>query len=624
MLERFRHKVEELRRLIEDTRSASVSMGHGGSQGCRKNPSHFVGPSPCGQGGSTLSAPLTATADNRYLLAVSGGMDSMCMADLWLRCFGAGSFAIAHCNFHLRGEESDGDEALVTKWAEENGVRMHRVDFDTVGYAADNGLSIEMAARELRYRWFGELCLEYGYEAVVVAHHADDNAETLVLNMVRGAGLKGLTGMKPISPLPLQQKPGQAGLDAFRHPRLDRGSLYVFRPLLTFTRKQIEGHVFAWKVPYREDSTNSSVEYRRNSIRHEVFPLLERMNPSYVRTLNREMTYLSDASSIVEEWCRAQLPDVLTCPDNRTDCGLHWPPPTSWAPRPSCHPEGQFCHQMLHSVQHDIATCHPERPSCHPERSEGSLVINLPALLAKPHWRYLLYYILEPYGFNSQTLESIEDLLESERTVSGKRFESKDWVLRTERQSLLLVPKMAGQAGHDGAARPVIPDLIGDPLNPARPGHDGPTQAGHDGLVIPDLIGDPFIPVRAAGTYHCNGQRFLVEVLSWSEDMPLKQPPGVLIFDAAKLKFPFVCRKWRQGDWLVPLGMKGRKKVSDLFADLKYGSFEKEAALMIVDCAGERAEQQRVAGVLGVRMDKDYKVSAETEDIIRITLLNDN
>ena len=663
MLERFRHKVEELRGLIADLRSASVSMGQGGSQGCRKNPSHFVGPSPCGQGGSTLSAPLTATSDNRCLLAVSGGMDSMCMADLWLRCFGAGSFAIAHCNFHLRGEESDGDEALVTKWAEENGVRMHRVDFDTVGYAADNGLSIEMAARELRYRWFGELCLEYGYEAVVVAHHADDNAETLVLNMVRGAGLKGLTGMKPISPLPLQQKPGQAGLDAFRHPRPsrhprpDRGSLYVFRPLLTFTRKQIEGHVFAWKVPYREDSTNSSVEYRRNSIRHEVFPLLERMNPSYVRTLNREMTYLSDASSIVEEWCRAQLPDVVTFTDSRTDCGLHWPPSTSWAPRPSCL---------------------PEPPSCHPERSEGSLVINLPALLAKPHWRYLLYYILEPYGFNSQTLESLEDLLASERTVSGKRFESQDWVLRTERQSLLLVPKMAGQAGHDGAARSCHDGAMqaghvgamqaghdgatqaghdgatqaghdgatqAGHDGAARSGHDGATQAGHDGPVIlgrpvipdligdpvnlcrpviPDLIGDPFIPVRAAGTYHCNGQRFLVEVLSWSEDMPLKQPPGVLIFDAAKLKFPFVCRKWRQGDWLVPLGMKGRKKVSDLFADLKYGSFEKEAALMIVDCAGERAEQQRVAGVLGVRMDKDYKVSAETEDIIRITLLNDN
>ena len=232
------------------------------------------------------------------LLAVSGGIDSMCLADLYLRCFGPESFAIAHCNFHLRGEESDGDEALVAQWTADHGIHLHRVDFDTVGYASGNGISIEMAARELRYRWFGELCMEHGYAAVVVAHHADDNAETFVLNMVRGAGIKGLTGMRPVSPLPYH------------------GSLYVLRPMLTFSRKQIEGHAFAWKVPYREDSTNSSVEYRRNSIRHEVFPLLERMNPSFVRTLNREMTYLSDASSIVEDWCRAQLPKVIVAPSS--------------------------------------------------------------------------------------------------------------------------------------------------------------------------------------------------------------------------------------------------------------------------------------------------------------------
>ena len=511
MLERFRHKVEELRGLIADLRSASVSMGQGGSQGCRKNPSHFVGPSPCGQGGSTLSAPVPSTSDHQYLLAVSGGVDSMCLADLWVRCFGAGSFAIAHCNFHLRGEESDGDEALVTKWAEENGVRMHRVDFDTVGYAAGNGLSIEMAARELRYRWFGELCQKHDYEAVVVAHHADDNAETLVLNMVRGAGLKGLTGMKPVSPLPC-------------------GNGVLLRPLLTFTRKQIEGHVFAWKVPYREDSTNSSVEYRRNSIRHEVFPLFERMNPSYVRTLNREMTYLSDASSIVDEWCKEHVEHVL-------------------------------------------------------ENGE----ISIPRLLEIPQWRYLLYYILEPYGFNTSVLESLENLLLSDRTVSGKRFESVGYVLRTERQHLSVVPKMAGHAGHDVA-------------------------------VGPDLIGDPFVPVRGAGAYHCNGRRFVVEVLPWSAEMPLQQPAGTLIFDADKLKFPFVCRGWRNGDWMIPLGMKGKKKLSDMFTDLKYSYQDKENALVLVDCTGDRAEKQHIAALLGVRMDDHYKVSDRTTSIIRITL----
>lgn len=563
MLERFRHKVEELRGLIADLRSASPVISSERSE-----------------------------SRNLYLLAVSGGIDSMCLADLWLRCFGPESFAIAHCNFHLRGEESDGDEALVTKWAEENGVRMHRVGFDTAGYAAENGVSIEMAARELRYRWFGELCEEHGYEAVVVAHHADDNAETLILNMVRGAGLKGLTGMKPVSPLPLQQKPGQAGLDDFCHPRPDgfshpdhddfchprpdRGSVSLMRPLLTFTRKQIEGHVFAWKVPYREDSTNSSVEYRRNSVRHEVFPLFERMNPSYVRTLNREMTYLSDASSIVEEWCFAQLPKVIN--HNGTTDGHH-------------------------------RTCE-------------DISISTSRLLEIPQWRYLLYHILEPYGFNTSVLESLENLLKSDRTISGKRFESEGYVLRTERQSLVVVRKMAGHAGHDVASHPGhdVASQAGHDVA-SHPGHDVATLPGHDVTVIPDLIGDPFMPVRGAGTYHCNGRRFVVEVLPWSAEMPLQQPAGTLIFDADKLRFPFVCRKWRKGDWMIPFGMRGRKKISDLFADLKYDALEKESALMIVDCRGEMAEKQHVAAVMGVRSDDAYKVDESTASVIRITIL---
>jgi tRNA(Ile)-lysidine synthase len=467
MLERFRHIVEEMRGLIDDSRSAS------------------------------------------FLLAVSGGVDSMCLADLWVRCFGADSCAIAHCNFNLRGEDSDGDEALVTDWSREKGVRLHKVSFDTVQYAVANGVSIEMAARELRYRWFAELCEANGYKAVVVAHHADDNAETLVLNMVRGAGLKGLSGMKPIS------------TSAY-------GTI-IARPLLTFTRKQIEGHTFAWKVPYREDRTNASVEYRRNSIRHEIFPLFERMNPSYVRTLNREMTYLKDASDIVEDWCRVQLEKVL-------------------------------------------------RPDCHFERAKRvEKYISIPSLLAIPQWRYLLYYILEPYGFNSATLESIEALLMSDRTVSGKRFVSDGYVLLTQRDSLVVRRKE-------------------------------------------ETAGDAFVPIRCAGAYHVNGSRVLVETLAWTPDMPLRQPAGTLIFDADRLKFPFVCRRWRAGDWMIPFGMKGRKKLSDLYADLKYGHLEKETALVIVDCRGDLAEQQHVAAALPVRIDDRYKVTKDTTKIIRIRI----
>ena len=486
MLNRFRHIVEEMRGLIDHTRSASC------------------------------------------LIAVSGGVDSMCLADLWLRAFGPESCAMAHCNFNLRGEDSDADEALVTEWACEHGVRLHKVSFDTLQYASENAVSIEMAARELRYRWFGELCSEHGYAAVVVAHHADDNAETMVLNMVRGAGLKGLTGMKTVSNLPYAD------------------NMSLFRPLLTFTRKQIEGHAFAWKVPYREDKTNSSVVYRRNSVRHEVFPLFERMNPSYVRTLNREMTYLNDASDIVEQWCKSQISHVIVEPS--------------------------------HVIVRSEATW-----------QSLPLAMSIPSLLSIPQWRYLLYYILEPYGFNTSVLESLESLLTSDRTISGKRFESDNYVLLTERDTLVVMPL---------SSRPTSPLSF------------RPTEGS----------GEIFTPVRIPGTYHVNGTRVLVETLPWTPDMPLKQPEGTVIIDAAKLKFPFVLRKWRSGDWMIPLGMKGKKKISDLFTDLKYGHMQKDRAVILVDMAGDLAEQQHVAGVAGVRIDDRYKVTENTETIIRITI----
>ena len=531
MLNRFKHIVEEMRGLIDVSRSAPsvISSERGESR-------------------------------NLFLLAVSGGVDSMCLADMWLRCFGADSCAIAHCNFNLRGEDSDGDEALVAVWAEEHGVRLHKVSFDTVQYASENGISIEMAARELRYRWFGDLCQEHGYKAVVVAHHADDNAETMVLNMVRGAGLKGLSGMKPVSPLPLS-----------RHCE-ERSDVAILRPLLTFTRKQIEGHAFAWKVPYREDKTNASTEYRRNSIRHEVFPLFERMNPSYVRTLNREMTYFKDAFDIVDDWCRAQLPHVIA---------------RSEAPYVIARSEATW--------------------------QSVPLAISTPALLAIPQWRYLLYYILEPYGFNSATLESLESLLTSDRTISGKRFESEDYLLLTERDTLVVMPQssrltspLSSRLTSPLSSRPTSP-LSSCPTSPLS---FRPTEGS----------GEIFTPVRIPGTYHVNGACIIVETLPWTPDMPLKQPEGTIILDAAKLKFPFVLRKWRAGDWMIPLGMKGKKKISDLFTDIKYTHTQKDRAVILVDMAGDLAEQQHVAGVAGVRIDDRYKVTDNTETIIRITI----
>ena len=128
--------------------------------------------------------------------------------------------------------------------------------------------------------------------------------------------------------------------------------------------------------------------------------------------------------------------------------------------------------------------------------------------------------------------------------------------------------------------------------------------------------------MRAAGTHHVNGSLVVVETLAWTPDMPKKQPDGTLIFDASRLRFPFVLRNWRSGDWMIPFGMKGKKKISDLFADLKLTHAEKEQSVILVDCTSDMAEQQHVAAVLGMRIDDRYKVTDRTKQIIRITLFS--
>lgn len=211
------------------------------------------------------------------LVAVSGGIDSMCLAEK-VRLEG-GPFAIAHCNFGLRGEESDGDEAFVKEWADRYGIPLHVKRFETEACAAREGISIEMAARHLRYHWFGELCREHGYEAVAVAHNANDNAETLLLNLLRGTGLKGITGMKAEGYI----------------PDPDFADIPLLRPLLSMTREEIEAFAAEHGLSWREDCTNALNDYKRNKIRNQVFPIFKEINPSFIQTLNSDMERFQEA-----------------------------------------------------------------------------------------------------------------------------------------------------------------------------------------------------------------------------------------------------------------------------------------------------------------------------------------
>jgi len=218
------------------------------------------------------------------LVAVSGGRDSMVLAEK-VRRYG-GPFAVAHCNFRLRGADSDADEALVRQWAERYDVPCHVKAFDTEAFAAAEGISIEMAARKLRYRWFGELCREHGYEAVLTAHHAGDNAETFFLNLLRGSGVKGLCGMQEEGFL----------------PDPDYADIPLRRPLLRTARAEIDALAAAWDIPYRDDLTNAENTVKRNKLRNQVFPVLREINPSFEETLAADMDRLRLVERIADQF----------------------------------------------------------------------------------------------------------------------------------------------------------------------------------------------------------------------------------------------------------------------------------------------------------------------------------
>ena len=205
------------------------------------------------------------------IVGFSGGADSVALLVL-LQRLGYCCVA-AHCNFHLRGSESDRDEAFAEGFARELGVVFEKTGFDTKAYAAENKLSVEMAARELRYRWFEALRLKHKAEAIAVAHHRDDNVETVLLNVVRGCGIKGLTGMLPLN--------GR-----------------VARPLLAVSRCEIESFLASENTPFVTDSTNVDTVYQRNAIRHELLPLLEKYNPSVRDTLLRMAGHLGEVEKV--------------------------------------------------------------------------------------------------------------------------------------------------------------------------------------------------------------------------------------------------------------------------------------------------------------------------------------
>lgn len=435
-------------------------------------------------------------AGGKVLVAVSGGVDSMCMASLFLDS--GLPFEVAHCNFSLRGEESDGDEALVEAWCLGHGIRFNVIRFDTASYAQERGISTEMAARELRYEWFAGVCSERECTAVAVAHNANDNVETLILNLLRGTGTRGLCGMKADGLLPVPGSP-----------------VRLVRPLLGFTRGEIEEYASSCGLQYRVDSTNADDSFKRNLVRNELFPLFEKLNPSFLKTITQEMGHFAQAEGVLEDY-------------------LSW-------------------------LRDGVVV------------REDPFTVDIASLLALPHWRWMLFRLLEPFGFNASVLASLEGLLGSPSPHSGKRFISKEYDLVTTSSRI------------EVSRRP-------------------------EEIPVP-------VTALASGEYEFSGRRFSISLHSWpSPGMSLTQPEGVLVVDAARLPFPFVLRPWREGDWFVPFGMKGRKKLSDFFSDRKMSLTDKARAVVAVTPSGG----SHISAILCLRCDDSLRVTPTTSRILVI------
>lgn len=315
---------------------------------------------------------------DRLIVGVSGGADSVALLRLLLQM--GYHVEVAHCNFRLRGRESERDEQFVRDLCAQLKLTLHVRRFDTTAYAEAQKISLEMAARDLRYDWFGELLKERGAVAVAVAHHQEDNAETILLNLIRGTGITGLCGMKP------------------RNGK-------VIRPLLQVSRDEIEDYLQHLKQNYVTDSTNLEDNCVRNKIRLHIIPEMQTINPSVVDTIVATSARLNDAKRLIdiqleaaEKRCRLKLETSLT--------------------------------PLSSSVENKTDTREEEN-----EQLEGCK-INIHQLQFEASPGLLLYRVLSPYGFNSTQIDEIHASLTGE---AGKLFESsRGWTLLKDRDFLII------------------------------------------------------------------------------------------------------------------------------------------------------------------------------------------
>jgi tRNA(Ile)-lysidine synthase len=424
--------------------------------------------------------------DDRILLAVSGGMDSMVMADLFRKA--GATFGFVHCNFKLRGKDSDEDEAFARSVAEAYGVPAYVRSFNTLEYAESKNISIQMAARELRYGFFKETAQDHHYRYIATAHHLDDQTETFFINLLRGCGIAGLHGI---------------------NLRKDN----IIRPLLFATRNEIEAYASKNSIKYRIDHTNEETKYIRNKIRHHVIPVLKEINPDFQQEMARNISRLKDVEDIYRQEIERHKAAII-------------------------------------------------------QRSGDSFFIDIDLLKKRHPLQTILYEVISEFGFNESDAANIILALDG---IPGKTFYSSDNRLLIDRGKIIIEKRPEEQSSGEDY-------------------HISDTD---------QLLSSPFradIKILTADGY----------------TIPADKKTASLDYD--KLHFPLQLRRWRKGDFFVPLGMRNRKKLSDMFVDLKYPRFKKENTWVL--CSADD-----IVWVIGERIDERYKVDADTKNVYRVKLL---
>ncbi|TAF75091.1 MAG: tRNA lysidine(34) synthetase TilS [Bacteroidetes bacterium] len=417
----------------------------------------------------------------KVILAISGGLDSCVVLDLFLKS--GINFALAHCNFKLRGDESDENERFVSQLALKNNLPFFTKQFETQTLVANSNESTQMLARKLRYNWFQLLLVENNFDFIATAHHKNDILETSILNFTRGTGISGFHGIKAN-----QNK--------------------IIRPLLFATREEIKNYASENNIEYQEDSSNLSTKYYRNLVRHEVIPQLKKINPNIENTIEQTIEKVNAIEIIYADFI--------------TDF------------------KQKYVTHKIENTEIDI-------------------------LASKNHNAFVLYSIIEIFGFNYQQTKQILTF-----DKIGNVFYSSDYKLVIDRKKYIITKKTILNFEtifiQDFNTNLVLPNGL---------------------LVFQRISRSDFIPER---NHHC------------------------VYLDEKKLKFPLALRKWKNGDTIQPFGMKGRKNVSDILVDAKVPLSEKDTILVLVN-------DLEIIWILGYAFSEKFKIIADNEYITKISLV---